>query len=79
MDNQNLFNKLSVAKKWAVISISGELVGKRVYRSFEIELYHFDLGFAEVWRGIGFQTMHWIELVNYDNVIVKYLDLIQIR
>lgn len=56
-----------------------DLIGKQVYRSFEIELYHFNLGFAEMWRGVVFLTIHRVELVDYDNVIIKYVDLIQTR
>jgi hypothetical protein len=79
MINQKEFVKLKVAEKWCVVSTHGNQIGRRIYRSFEIELYHLDIGFVEVWRGIGFQTVHWVELIDYSSAIIKYVDLIELR
>ncbi len=79
MINQEEFNKLEVTDKWSAVLTHGDQIGRRVYRSFEIELYYLDIGFVEVWRGIGFQTVHWVELIDYSNAITKYVDLIELR
>lgn len=73
------FKKLTLSSKYKLIQEEAELIGNRVYTSYEIKLYSFRNLLVEVWFKMGFHQIYWIEIIDSKRVYDIYGPLVKIK
>ena len=71
---QDEFAKLPVSKRFALVREHGEFVGQRIHGSHNIQLYAMHGYYVEVWKKLGLDYLHWVEVVQDDKILLQYTD-----
>lgn len=74
----NEFRKLSLIKKYNVVSENGNYISKRIYRGMEAYLYKVDDFYVEVWKRYMLNQIEWIEVAP-ESTINKYVDSVDLK
>lgn len=74
----NEFKKLSLIKRYNVVSENGNYISKRIYRGMEAYLYKVDDFYVEVWKRYMLNQIEWIEVAP-ESTINKYVDSVDLK
>lgn len=72
------FKKLSLVKRYEVVSEKGYYIAKRLYRGMEAYLYKVDDFYVEVWKRYMMGEITWIEVAP-ENALSKYVDSVDLN
>ena len=70
--NREAFSKLNTSKRFALVRDQGEFVGQRIHGSHNIQLFALHGYYVEVWKKIGLDYLHWVEVVTDDKILLQY-------
>jgi hypothetical protein len=68
------FSKMSLLKKYNLLKERGNFIASRQHGGHLCHLFAFDGFYVEVFRVIGLNQVHWIELVKNNSTLDTYLD-----
>lgn len=66
------FARLPLAKKHREVTQHGNFVAQRIYTTYNIQLFALHGYYVEVWKRIGLDYLHWIEVVKSDETLHQY-------
>lgn len=72
------FIKLHKQIKYELLKKEGIFVGNRIHSSYQCSLFTFSGMYVEIWRPIGLNYIHWIELVESPIILEEYVDNMRI-
>jgi hypothetical protein len=67
------FSKMKLEEKLETVKAHGRFITSRYHLSFEVLLYAIDNFLVEVWKRAGLNYIQWIEVVNSQAVLDRYL------
>ena len=68
------FSKLDKKRKVTLLKDLGKFMANRQHEGFFVSLFYFEEFYVEVWKRVGLEYIEYIEVVNDQNILAKYVD-----
>ena len=78
MNKESAFNQLTTKQKYSKILSSGSFLASRLHGSYQVHLFAVDGHYVEVWRSLGMNYIHWIEIVRSARTLEHYVNDIKL-
>lgn len=73
------FQKLSLTRKYDCLKSGSDYVGARIYGSFHVHLFLYNGYYVEMWKKLGINVIHSIDVVRSQAILDTYLDNIDFK
>jgi len=73
------FSRLPLKKKLPLVEQHGDFVAQRIHQSYNIQLFTLNGFYVEVWKQLGLNYLHWIEVVNDHSILNQYTGDIDLK
>jgi hypothetical protein len=73
MKKSSHFHRLSLKQKHHMLVTKAEFIASRIHGGYQVHLFTLDGEYVEVWRSIGLNYIHWIEVVHSQGTLENYV------
>lgn len=75
--NKESFKKLKKEKKYLLLKNHGNFIANRISHGYQCSLFAFSGMHVEIWRPLGLNYIHWIEIVESPIILEEYMENIK--
>jgi hypothetical protein len=73
MDLSSEFRSLSLKQKHHRLLTKAEFIASRIHGGYQVHLFTLEGNYVEVWKSIGLNYIHWIEIVQSQRTLENYV------